>query len=426
MLTLNAGWFGLAYLWNGLHAILLPAMLIGLVPLALKNTYLGALTFFGLMLAMLTQPIAGKVSDRSGWMGQWGRRRPFVAFGVAVVAGLLVLMAGARSFAAIALIYAAMQVFASIVEASLQSLLPDLVPADDRGRASGFKNAAQIAGFVVGVGVGGILAGRGQIGLALIAMAIMVVATNAWTIIGVVEQPVKRMRRGRIGAADALRSAYGSFRIDRKAAPGYTRLLTGRALLMAGYFALQGFAQYFVADNLHAADPAGTTALLMAVMGVAVLVLAVPTGMLADRLGRRPLNLFAGALGALATLALVLVSTIPQLILIGGLVGASVGIFLSANWAWAADLVPPKEAGRYLGLSNLATAGASAFSRLLAGPLVDGGNALHNGLGYSALFTVLALGMFVGTVLLAGVPETRPVPSEPVPEPATSDRHRPQ
>ena len=99
MLTLNAGWFGLAYLWNGLHAILLPAMLIGLVPLALKNTYLGALTFFGLMLAMLTQPIAGKVSDRSGWMGQWGRRRPFVAFGVAVVAGLLVLMAGARSFA---------------------------------------------------------------------------------------------------------------------------------------------------------------------------------------------------------------------------------------------------------------------------------------------------------------------------------------
>ncbi|MCB0252445.1 MAG: hypothetical protein KDI55_01825 [Anaerolineae bacterium] len=52
MLALNAGWFGLAYLWNGLHAILLPAMLIGLVPLALKNTYLGALTFFGLLLAI--------------------------------------------------------------------------------------------------------------------------------------------------------------------------------------------------------------------------------------------------------------------------------------------------------------------------------------------------------------------------------------
>ena len=129
MLTLNAGWIGLAYLWNGLHAILLPAMLIGLVPLALKNTYLGALTFFGLLLAMLTQPLAGALSDRSGWMGQFGRRRPFVALGVSIVAGLLVLMAGARTFAAIALVYAAMQVAASIAEASLQGLLPDLVPA---------------------------------------------------------------------------------------------------------------------------------------------------------------------------------------------------------------------------------------------------------------------------------------------------------
>ena len=424
MLTLNAGWIGLAYLWNGLHAILLPAMLIGLVPLALKNTYLGALTFFGLLLAMLTQPIAGALSDRSGWLGQFGRRRPFVAVGVAVVAGLLVLMAGAHTFAAIALIYAAMQVFASIAEASLQSLLPDLVPAEDRGRASGFKNAAQIGGFVIGVGMGGILAGRGQMGLALLVTALMVLVTNAWTLIGIAEQPVKRIRRGTIGAGDALRSAYGSFRIDRKAAPGYTRLLAGRALLMAGYFALQGFAQYFIADNLNAADPAGTTALLMAVMGVAVLVLAVPTGMLADRIGRRPLNLFAGLLGALATLALVLVGTIPQLILVGGLVGASVGIFLSANWAWAADLVPPNEAGRYLGLSNLATAGASAVSRLLAGPLVDGGNALRSGLGYNVLFTVLALGMFIGTALLAGVPETRAAQPEPLAEPVAADRSR--
>ena len=422
MLALNAGWFGLAYLWNGLHAILLPAMLIGLVPLALKNTYLGALTFFGLLLAMLTQPMAGAVSDRSGWMGRWGRRRPFVALGVALVAGLLVLMAGARTFAAIALIYAAMQVSASIAEASLQGLLPDLTPPEERGRASGFKNAAQIAGFVAGVGLGGILAGRGQIGLALIVAALMVVATNAWTLIGIAERPVKRLRRRKVGAADALRTAYGSFRIDRKAAPGYTRLLAGRALLMAGYFALQGFAQYLIADNLDAPDPASTTALLMAVMGVAVLVLAVPTGMLADRIGRRPLNLFAGVLGALATLALVLVGAIPQLILVGGLVGASVGIFLSANWAWAADLVPPNEAGRYLGLSNLATAGASAFSRLLAGPLVDGGNALRIGLGYNLLFTLLAIAMFAGTALLAGVPETRSVQPEPLAEPAAVDR----
>lgn len=426
MLTLNAGWFGLAYLWNGLHAILLPAMLIGLTPAALKNTYLGALTFFGLLLAMLTQPIAGAASDRSGWLGQWGRRRPFIVAGVAAVTGLLVLLAGANTFLAIALIYAALQVTASVAEASLQGLLPDLTPAGERGRASGFKNAAQIAGFVAGVGVGGILAGRGQIGLALLVSAAMVAAANAWTVLGVAEQPVRRLRRQtRVGALDALRTAFGSFHIDRGAAPGFGRLLAGRALLMAGYFALQGFAQYFVADNLEAADPAGVTALLMAVMGVAVLALAVPTGVLADRVGRRTLNLLAGVLGGLATLALVLVSNIPQLVLVGGLVGASVGVFLTVNWAWAADLAPPDEAGRYLGLSNLATAGASALSRLLAGPLVDGGNALRSGLGYSVLFTVLAAGMLLGVALLAGVPETRAATPEPAGGSAVAERTEP-
>ena len=423
LVTLNAGWFGLAYLWNGLHAILLPAMLLLLVPDSLKNTILGLLTFVGLALAMLTQPAAGALSDRSGWLGRFGKRRPFIALGTAVVAVLLVAMSGATTVIGIALLYAALQVFASIAEASLQGLLPDMVEADRRGRASGYKNALQITGFVAGVGLGGYLAGRGQIALALLVTAGAVIATNFWTIVGVREKPVDLARRSAIGIGDGVRTAFGSFRIDRKAAPGFLRLLAGRALLMAGYFALQGFAQYFIADNLNAQDPATTTALLMAVMGLAVLILAVPTGVLADRIGRRPLNLFAGVLGGLATMSLILVGNLPQLILAGGLVGASVGIFLSVNWAWATDLVPPAEAGRYLGLSNLATAGASAFSRLLAGPLVDGGNALGTSrLGYNILFMLLAVGMLVGTALLAGVPETRVVAPDAALEPAPMEQ----
>ena len=206
--------------------------------------------------------------------------------------------------------------------------------------------------------------------------------------------------------------------------PGYARLLAGRALLLGGFFALQGFAQYYVADVLAVPNPAGTTALLMAVMGVAVFLLAVPTGVLADRVGRKPLNLAAGVLGALATLALILVANTSQLIIVGGLVGASVGIFLSVNWAWAADLVPANEAGRYLGLSNLATAGASAFSRLLAGPIVDTGNAFNLGLGYNVLFLVLAAGMAAGTLLLAAVPETGAQPGESAADPGRVDVER--
>lgn len=416
LVHLSAAWFGLAYLWNGLHAILLPVMLIGLVPATLKNTYLGALTFAGLLLAMLVQPVAGAISDRSGWLGQFGKRRPWMAAGAAIDGVLLLLLALAGRFWLLALVYAGLQIASSFVEAALQSLLPDRVPTTQRGRASGYKNAAQIAGFVAGVGMGGFFASRGQVGLALAAAGVALLSTVAWTVLGVHESPAPRRGRKTVGAIDAVRH---SFRIDRRVAPAYARLLGGRALLMAGYFALQGFAQFFIADKLGVPNPVGTTALLMAVMGAAIFLLAVPTGVLADRVGRRPLNLFAGLLGAAATGALLLVHNVWQLVVVGGLIGASAGIFMSVNWAWAADLVPPAEAGRYLGLTNVATAGASAVSRLLAGPIIDGGNALRAGIGYDLLFLILALGMMAGTAVLAGVPETQSLPAQPVAEPIT-------
>lgn len=419
LVNLSAAWFGQAYLWNGLHAILLPVILIGLVPATLKATYLGALTFFGLVLAMLAQPIAGAISDRSGWLGRYGKRRPWMALGMGVDLGLLALLAMSHRLLWVAALYAGLQIASSFFEAALQGLLPDRAPSAQRGRAAGYKNAAQIAGFVAGVGLGGFFASRGQIGLALLATGVALGGSVVWTLLGVQEQPVTRAKHQAIAAIGSLRH---SFRIDRHVAPGYKRLLAGRALLMAGFFALQGFAQYFIADKLALPNPAGVTALLMAVMGAAIFLLAVPTGVLADRMGRRPLNVLAAVLGAGATAALLFVTNVWQLVIAGGLVGASAGIFMSVNWAWAADLAPAAEAGRYLGLSNLATAGASALSRLVAGPIIDGGNALHAGIGYDLLFLVLALAMSASAWLLAGVPETRPLAGRPVTEPIPTDQ----
>jgi hypothetical protein len=73
ILVLNAYWIGLSFKWNALHPIILPAILLNFVPETQKNTYLGGLTFAGLLLAMVVQPVAGAVSD--GWRSRWGRRR---------------------------------------------------------------------------------------------------------------------------------------------------------------------------------------------------------------------------------------------------------------------------------------------------------------------------------------------------------------
>ncbi len=185
LVHLSAAWFGQAYLWNGLHAILLPVILVGLVPTALKATYLGALTFFGLVLAMLTQPIAGAISDRSGWLGRYGRRRPWIALGTVVDLGLLALLAVSR---ATSCWWPCSTPPCRSPPASprprCKGLLPDRVAPAQRGRASGYKNAAQIAGFVAGVGLGGFFASRGQIGLALVATGVALGSSVLWTLAG--------------------------------------------------------------------------------------------------------------------------------------------------------------------------------------------------------------------------------------------------
>ena len=49
-------------------------------------------------------------------------------------------------------------------------------------------------------------------------------------------------------------------------------------------------------------------------------------------------------------------------------------MLLSVDWAFVVDLVPPAAAGRYMGISNLATAGSGILATVIAGPLLDFGN----------------------------------------------------
>jgi len=61
-----------------------------------------------------------------------------------------------------------------------------------------------------------------------------------------------------------------------------------------------------------------------------------------------------------------------SVIYVGGcLVGAATGTFFTTNWALGTDIVPQEEAGKYLGISNLAGAGAGAVGAYIGGPIAD-------------------------------------------------------
>jgi MFS family permease len=393
-ITMNVYWFGLAFMWNGLHPIVLPAILLRFVPEALKNTYLGGMTFAGLILATAIQPISGALSDRT--RSRWGKRHPWILAGMLFSLVFLAGMALAANLWGLVATYLFLQIGSNATHGPAQGLIPDLVPSERRGLASGIKNLFEMGGLIVTSLVMGQLMENGNPVLAFAIIGGVLAVSVLITLLTPSEPSAPDAEKP--AAGDSLRAL---LRVDLRRYPDYAWLLVSRFFILLGIYAVQAFAQYFIRDRLRVPDPAAVTGMLMATLGIALTLLVFPAGLLSDRFGRKRLNLFSGALAALGIFLLILVRNVSTLYIFGGIIGIATGIFLSVNWALATDLIPTEEAGKYLGLSNLATAGAGAASRL-AGPLIDGLNALRPGayLGYPALFILASASTLFGTLLL--------------------------
>jgi MFS family permease len=109
----------------------------------------------------------------------------------------------------------------------------------------------------------------------------------------------------------------------------------------------------------------------------------------------------SGLLGAVGALLMISATTLTQVLIYGGIIGISIGIFLSVDWARATDLIPAEGGGRYLGISNLATAGSGVLAAG-GGFLLDHFNAEAQNLGYTGLF-LSAAACYLFDTAIAGV-----------------------
>ena len=225
------------------------------------------------------------------------------------------------------------------------------------------------------------------------------------TVIIVKEQPSSPVNQ-----PFSARTIINTYKIDVKSNPGFVWFLVSRLFIMMALGTLQSFALYFLKDVIHIPNPAGAAANLLIAIGIALLIVVYPAGWLSDRFGRKPIILFSGFIGAIGILVLFFVRSYSGTIICGSLMGISAGSFLSANWALATDLVPPGEEARYLGLTNLATAGAGALSRLI-GPAIDFFNAQQSGLGYSIMLLACVLYFVLGSASVIPIREKARKPS---------------
>jgi MFS family permease len=374
----------LAGLGNGMHAIILPLRVQELAGQAQQSTYLGLITFVGLVVAILVQPVAGTISDHSGF--RWGRRRPFILVGIGTAIFLLVGFGFAGDFVVLFIIWCLIQASLNIAQGPYQAFIPDLVPEGNRGLASGVKGFLEILGGVALLRIIGYFMERynaltGEIWFwrSLGTICLVLVVTLLITLIFVKESPGK-------GSLKRIDSSliFQSFRINLRTNSKFVLYLFSRLLFMMALTTIQTFALYYFQDVIKIPNAVGATSNLITTVGIAMLIVVYPAGRFSDKIGRQPILAASGFLAAAGTGLIFFFHNYQMVLFAGVLIGIATGAFLSTSFALATDLIPPGEAARYLGLANLASAGGGALARLI-GPVIDFFNGQTSGLGYSVM-----------------------------------------
>jgi MFS family permease len=120
------------------------------------------------------------------------------------------------------------------------------------------------------------------------------------------------------------------------------------------------------------------------------MILAIPTGRISDRLGRKPLLIGSGALSVLAAFLYMVSSTVVQVILVRVIEGVVWALFWPAVEAFATEIVDPAKAGRAMGMTTAAY-GIGYGSGSMAGGAVVGTLGYVKTFGCYLAFSLLSL-----------------------------------
>ncbi len=396
--------------------IILPTLVPLLVPESQKGGALGMISALGLIVAIVVQPVAGAWSDTR--TTRWGRRRPYIVGGTLFDVIFLLAMAYSGDYLVLLAAYLLLQTSSNIAHGPYQGYIPELVPERKRGAVTGVKQFLEIAGMIVTSLIMGYLIGQGQILIAFLTIIFFLLFSMAVTAIFVTEQPFDGAPK--IQPKSTMQGPSSSTLRDSLASLFHSKhfflWMISRLVIITASNLVRNYALYFLRDVLGLPNPASAVGSLLAVIAITIAVVVYPSGALSDRWGRKWFIILSGVLGAIGALLLITATTLDQVLIFGSLIGISAGIFLSVNWAWGADLIPSESGGRYLGISNIATAGSGVLAGM-GGFMLDYFNAQSSNLGYTALYISAALLYVLGTLLAFGVKDTARIRPGGTPKP---------
>ncbi|GAA1538611.1 MFS family permease [Microbacterium ginsengiterrae] len=347
--------------------------------------------------AIIIHPLIGAFSDRT--RSRFGRRAPWMVISAATAALFMVLLSGAAELWSLGVYWVLVMLALNAVGTAQAAIVPDRIPRQRFGVASGVLAMGTFLGMGLGVAGAGFFADSIGIGYATFG-GIILVASLLFTIFNrdfsSRDMAVKPFR---------WRTFFASFWVSPRAFPDFWWAFAGRFMLILAYQSVQSYLLYILRDYVGVSD-AESTALstpLTAVMLVGALATAFAVGKLSDRAGKRKIFVIVASLIMGASLAIPLVSpTIGGMFALAVTFGLGYGIYMSVDAALMTEVLPTAEAAaKDLGILNIATTLPQALTPVIVWALI----ALTG--SYTAVFTAGIVFAIVGALSVLPIRSVR-------------------
>jgi MFS family permease len=323
----------------------------------------------------------GRLVDRFG-------ERRVMATGIAIVAASSALAGLSQAYTQLLVLRAAGGVGSAMFTVSALSLLLRSVPSEQRGRASGLFTGGFLLGGIAGPTIGGFVAEVSiRLPFFLYAGTLAVAGAVALTMLREPQGAIAKTTtpEERVGVRSALR--FSAFR---------AAMTTNFADQWAVLGLRASLIPLFVRDSLHRGF--FWTGIGLGVVTAVNAAVLLPAGMLADRVGRKPVML-AGCLVGAASMALLAVThSLTGFLLVMLALGLGSGLLDVSPSAVVGDVI-----GRGGGTS-VAAYQMAGDTGVITGPLVCG--FLADTVSYGAAFGTTAGVFGVASLMVAVMPET--------------------
>jgi MFS family permease len=366
LLQISIYWFGINSVW-GAWEVLNQERVPVLFGQEMTGRAMIPIELAMALVAIAVQPTVGCISDYT--ITRWGRRKPYIIVGsildVIFLYGLVTTNAPLLFVAFVLLL----EFSSNFAQGPFQGYVPDLVPEEQVGTASALVGLMSMLGVIGGVLiVSQGIEGQDFTGYVMV-VAFIELATAVGTFVFVREGRTAKPREGRTWRSIA-REAWGTDILRERS---YVWLLASRFFVLGagGFVGNLSIIWMQRAMGMAEIDRETWVPLAVAAGAVGAVLATVPAAKVSDWVGRKPVIWVACAVGAIGTGVFAFAPEIEIAVVAGLLVGAGSGMFLAVDWALLSELVPKASSGRYMGMSQLATALQGVTALVFGGLVLD-------------------------------------------------------